>query len=184
METAGFVLTGGMSSRMGQDKALLPYGEGTLVEHVAGVVRAAAGRVTLIGAPERYYALGLSAVADSFAPCGPLGGIVTALRVTEADWNLVVACDMPAVTVEFLSGLLGEAEGDCVAPVSEDGRMQPLCAVYHRRALERLEESMRNGIYKITAALEGLRVVERSAANRYFANINTPAEWQGHHIER
>ena len=53
MSVAAFVLTGGHSTRMGRDKALLPYGDGTLVERVAQVAQRAAGVVHLVGAPER-----------------------------------------------------------------------------------------------------------------------------------
>src|SRR5882672_6033560 len=99
--TAGFVLTGGRSSRMGRDKALLPVaGSGpagglSLVERTAELVRGAAGSVILIGMPERYAHLGLPVVADIVEDCGPMGGLLTALHVTHADSNLIVACDMP-----------------------------------------------------------------------------------------
>src|SRR5260370_42365165 len=55
---AGYILVGGKSSRMGQDKAFLPFGNTTLVQHVAETVRAAAGSVTLIGDPANYSDLG------------------------------------------------------------------------------------------------------------------------------
>ena len=106
METsAGFVLTGGRSSRMGRDKALLPIEGSVLVERTAEQVRIAAGSVTLIGAPERYAHLGLPVVPDLIEDCGPIGGLYTALKIGRADWNLLVACDMPALTAEFLREL-------------------------------------------------------------------------------
>ncbi|MCX6624076.1 MAG: molybdenum cofactor guanylyltransferase [Acidobacteria bacterium] len=178
-------MTGGASSRMGRDKSLLPFRGRTLVEHVAGVVAEAAGSATLIGAPERYYALGLPVIADTLEPSGPLGGIVTALRVSEADWNLVVACDMPALSVPMLASLLAaarEAGADCLLPVEADGRAQPLCAVYHRRAAAALEEALRGGVRKVTGALAGLRVAEWRALNAgVFENVNTPSDWEARH---
>ncbi len=106
MKRAGFVLAGGSSSRMGRDKALLRYGSATLIQHVAERVATAVGSATLVGSPARYARLGYPVVPDNFLDGGPLAGIQAALAASAADWNLVVACDMPGVTVEFLEGLL------------------------------------------------------------------------------
>ena len=110
MQASGFVLAGGASKRMGQDKALLPYHGTTLVEHVAKTVSEAAGTVALIGDPARLGHLGLAVFPDELPGCGPASGIYTALRVTETDWNLVLACDMPAVSADILRQLLRRAE--------------------------------------------------------------------------
>ena len=111
MQAAGFVLAGGGSTRMGRDKALLPYRGTTLIEHVARAVMAAAGCVTVRGDPDRYRRLGYPVVTDQVPGCGPLSGICTALSVTSADWNLIAACDMPAISEATLRAMLGRAAG-------------------------------------------------------------------------
>jgi molybdopterin-guanine dinucleotide biosynthesis protein A len=184
MSRAGFVLVGGQSSRMGRDKAVLPHRDATLVERVAREVLAAAGSVTLVGPAERYQALGYSVISDRLAGCGPLAGIEAALRATRADWNLVVACDMPAVTAAFLNSLWEAAEhsgADCLLPVSGPGRPEPLCAVYHRRCLPRIAKALDEGTRKITDALAGLHVVFWPAGNAAcFDNVNTPEDWEAY----
>ena len=99
---------------------------------VAAAVARAAGNVTLVGHAE------LPAIPDRYPGEGPLGGILTALHHTSADWNLIVACDMPEVSAAFLAELLARAmrsRADVLLPCGPDGLPQPLCAVYHRRAL-------------------------------------------------
>ena len=178
--SAGFVLCGGRSSRMGRDKGLLPVDGKTLVERTAERVLAAAGSVTLIGAPERYRHLGLPVVPDLMADCGPIGGLYTALKMTRSEWTLLVACDMPGVTAEFLGELLAAAIGrrsTCLVPETESGR-HPLCAVYHRRGLGAVEFSIQHKRFKmhdLVQLLEAASWPVRDAA--VLENMNTPLEW-------
>src|ERR1035438_9838611 len=88
---------------MGRDKARLPFRGGDLVSAVIAAVASAAGNVTLVGHPE------LPSIPDRYPGGGPLGGILTALNHTAADWNLIVACDMPEVSAAFLRELLARA---------------------------------------------------------------------------
>jgi len=180
---AGFVLTGGNSSRMGRDKAALPLGGTTLLEHVVAAVRNAGQTfpldVTLIGAPGRYGHLGVPAVEDHYERCGPLGGVCTALEITGADLNLVVACDMPGLTAAFCASLLAAAEAadaDCVVPETNDG-LHPLCAVYDRRVLPIARERISRGAFKMQEFVESLRVVKFPVAATFVENVNTPQEW-------
>ena len=160
---------------MGRDKARLPFRGSDLVSVVAGAVAQATGNVSLIGHPE------LPAIPDRYPGEGPLGGILTALHHTSSDWNLIVACDMPEVCPGFLVALLARAErsqADVLLPHGPDRLPQPLCAVYHRRALPALEEHFSRGVRKVTAALEGL-AVERLfvVESSIFQNVNTPEDW-------
>jgi molybdopterin-guanine dinucleotide biosynthesis protein A len=184
MKRAGFVLVGGKSSRMGGDKALLPYQGRTLVEHIAQAVRDAAGSATLIGPPERYRALGFPVVADIIEDRGPLGGILTALTVSPAEWNLVVACGMPALNAPFLLSLFSAAEesgGHCLIPCSTAGRPEPLCAVYHRGCLAGVREAIDAGRLTVRDALAGLNAVYHPVPGTAWSeNLNTPKDWAIH----
>lgn len=181
MQRAGFVLTGGKSSRMGSDKAMLPYRGTPLAAHVAGQVAGCTERVWLIGSAERYGRLGYPVVDDLEPGCGPLGGIITALAASEAQWNMIIACDMPGITTEFAASLFAEAEtgdADIIMPQGPSGRPDPLCAVYHRRCLQILQDAFRAGTRKVTAATSGLRVrmIQVESADALH-NVNTPADW-------
>jgi len=180
MKRAGFVLAGGASSRMGCNKALLPYGGATLIEHVAAQVAAAAGSVFLVGPPEEYAHLPYLVVPDFFRRCGPLAGLHAGLVASPAEWNLVVACDMPAVTADFLGSLLEAAdsvEADALVPVWPCGWLEPLCAVYRRELAVPLGEALQRGVRQLVQALAGLRLARWPITEPgYFANLNTPKE--------
>lgn len=172
---------------MGRDKALLPFHGRPLAAAIATVVENAAGSAVLIGNPDLAAVTGFPALPDRFPGQGPLGGIITALRCTTADWNLVIACDMPGLTAAFLSVLFEAAEAcdcDVLLPVSPGGLPEPLCAVWHRRALGPLEAAFAAGVRKITAALSGLRTVRyRVTEITPFQNVNTPEDWSGYAAE-
>jgi len=181
---AGYVLTGGRSSRMGREKALLPLSGGTLGEKVARAVQGAAGSAVLVGNPDLAGTIGFPGIPDLYPGEGPLGGILTALRHTSADWNLITACDMPELTHEFLSTLLAEAARTGAAvlmPCPQGGLPEPLCAVYHHSARGPAEAAFSNGIRKITSAFDGLNVVHLAVPEvKWFQNVNTPGDWAGY----
>ncbi len=184
MTRSGFVLVGGASRRMGRDKALLPLHGMSMVEVIASKVRAAAGTVTLIGPVEKYEHLGFPIVPDAIENCGPIGGLYTALRQTSADWNILVACDMPDLTEAFLKQLLAAAEAsdtDCLVP-EIDGKIHPLCALYHRRLAAVAEAAINRKLFKMQDFISTLRTFRWSVPDLFLKdgplhNVNTPLEW-------
>lgn len=188
MQTEGFILAGGASSRMGEDKSRLSLGGRTFVEAAAGALRAVATRVSVVSSRAGAESHGLPVVEDLRAGLGALGGLHAALTSCRAEWAAVVACDLPFVTGELLARLLSEctAETDAVVPVQEDGRVQPLCALYRARVcLEQIDELIRAGelrprvlLSRVRArlvAFEELRDLEGST--RFFVNVNTPEDY-------
>ena len=181
---AGYVLTGGKSSRMGRDKAMLPWQGTRLALHIGREVEQAVGNVTLvgvIGAKE----LWPQAIPDAIAEIGPLGGLITALRHTTADWNLIVACDLPHVDRELIRKIRAAAgvDADCVACRTEsrtEKGWEPLCAAYHRSVLPIAEEFAASGRYKMQEFLAALRATAVAADPFVLHNVNTPEIGRAH----
>lgn len=179
----GFILTGGKSSRMGADKALLEFQGQTLLARAIEALRGASLDFAIVGDPTKYAGHG-DVVQDVFVGCGPLAGIHAALQHSPAELNFLLAVDMPFVTSALIEFLLDVA-GNCgaVVTVPQTGRgFQPLCAVYRRDFAALAEEALRAGKYKIDAlfAATSLRIIEgcELAAAGFdegnFFNVNTP----------
>jgi molybdopterin-guanine dinucleotide biosynthesis protein A len=164
---------------MGTDKALLELDGTPLIARATAAALEVCGGVSLVGDPAKYGGLGFAVVPDEIQNAGPLAGIEAALRVTAVDWNLILACDMPALDPAILETLFAGIwpDGDCALPANRDGKLEPLCAVYHRRCHDQIRAALRAGVRKITEALTGLAIryvpVARDDA---FTNLNTPED--------
>jgi molybdopterin-guanine dinucleotide biosynthesis protein A len=157
---AAYILAGGASSRMGRDKALIGFGGMPLVLHIAALAEPFTGLPTIVGPPERYAKLNLRVVADDAPGLGPLGGIATALRDTRAEWNLILGCDLPFLTSEWLKYLIDRAlrsAADAVLPHGAAGA-EPLCAMYQKRCEMRIVDAITRGVRRVTDGLVELDV--------------------------
>ena len=132
----GAVLTGGASTRMGRDKALVELDGRPLAGSVAAALRqAGAARVVAVGGePSRLRDLGIEVVPDDHPGTGPLGGVLTAMRTARTTSVVVLACDLtcprPDAVVRVLGALVA-APGAAVAWPVHDGRDQVLHAAWH-----------------------------------------------------
>jgi molybdopterin-guanine dinucleotide biosynthesis protein A len=180
MQRAGFILTGGRSSRMRTDKALLPWRGRTVVEYMAAAVKSVAGSCTLVGAPEKYSFVDIPCVADLRPGLGPLSGLEAALSTTAADWNLILACDFPEITSQLLASLFDHAlsaGNDVTLTVGTDGKPQPLCAVYHRGCLASVRDALDRHELRLLDVVSHLNPAFFSASSPLY-NVNTPEEWR------
>jgi molybdenum cofactor guanylyltransferase len=184
---SAFILAGGRSSRMGSDKALLPFGDGNLLQLAVGKARRVSPTPMIVGSRGRYSCYG-DVIEDRFPGCGPLGGIHAALCVTQTEMNLILSVDMPLMTSDFLIWLAQRAaSGGELAFVPEaQGRLQPLCAIYRRASQCVIEQALTMGDFKIDAIFQLIptRYVKEAdllAAGfspDIFGNVNTPADYE------
>jgi molybdenum cofactor guanylyltransferase len=187
-KVGGFILAGGKSSRMGCDKALLEIAGVSLIARATRLLQSVTSDTKIIASPSLYRSLGAPIVADDWPGCGPLGGIATVLRVSKTPWNLIVACDLPYLTKAWLDLLVERAlksKADAVVPMNERGA-EPLCAMYHKNAENRIRAAVEGGVRKITDSFANLRVeyLEPSEWKAFasegllFKNINSPADYE------
>jgi molybdenum cofactor guanylyltransferase len=188
----GFVLTGGKSSRMGTDKAMLrlPDGE-TLVEHALALVASVVSEVRLLGSREKYASLAWAGeiVEDIYLDRGPLAGIHAALNSSDTELNLMLAVDMPSMTPACLDYLLYRAKNSSALVVvpEVDGLQQPLAAVYRKDFFGIAEQALAEGRNKVNRAFvpESTLVVSQSELEAagfsasLFQNVNTIDDWSG-----
>lgn len=173
----GIVLAGGRSSRMGRDKAELPWGRGTLLDRMVESLRDAGAReVVVSGRPG-----GQGGVADAWPARGPVGGIASVLpRVADGDF-VVVPVDLPLLQPAHLLALL-DALGTVRATHFEDHPL-PFALRLDARVRVAVETVMREhpggpSVMQMHAALGTTRVPHDFAGNP-LRPCNTPADWAG-----
>lgn len=178
--SAAYVLTGGRSTRMGRDKALLPWPDPDsppLAQWVAGIAREAAGTATLVGDPDRYGHLGIPVIPDLHPGLGPLSGVEAALAHTDADWNLILACDLPNLTANFLIDLLGRKAVTVATAVGKPA----ICAVLSRNCAKDVRGAIARGELAWRQFVETIGAVRVPAhPSKMLANMNSPKDLATH----
>ncbi len=191
----GFVLVGGKSSRMGENKARLKLGGQTFAERAVGALEPlTANRIYLLNGA-RTGSFGLpqySTVADIYQNRGALGGLHAAFARAENEWAAILAGDFPFVTANLFLRLAAiadsvSAETSAIVPIQSDGRMQPLCALYRTApcliaAADLLQNQAAPPARYLpenvpTRFVEFAELADLPHAGFFFDNINTPAEY-------
>lgn len=184
-DLTAFILAGGKSTRMGEDKAFLSWQGRTLLEQSLRLARALSPEVLIVGSAAKFGTYG-AVVEDVFRDRGPLGGIHAALQASATDLNLVMAVDLPLMEARFLKYLVMQARASnaLITAAQVTGGWQPLCAVYRRAFVDLAERALRSGKNKIdalftpanTRIIEEAELEKRRFSARMFQNVNTPED--------
>ncbi len=161
MDTTGIVLAGGMSSRFGVNKALIPWRGSRLIESALDLLAELfPATLVLVKKPDEFRFLdrpGVRVRKDLVPENHPLGGIFSGLTYTVTDYAFVCACDMPYIMPELIEALYRARGGfDVTVPVW-NGRPQPLCGIYSKRCTERIESMMHRENYKVFELYDEVR---------------------------
>ena len=183
MMLTGFVVAGGQSTRMGRDKSLLPYGDSTLLGEAIAKVRTLTPEVHILCGPRaRYEDYGLPIVEDAICGAGPVGGLYSALICASSrgrERMLWLAVDVPLAPPELLERLVAELDTSEAAMARTERGIEPLCAAFRTEpTLHAVRRSVLRGQLKLTAALEDMTVGTAEADPAWFANINSPADFE------
>ena len=199
-EVVGFVLAGGKSSRMGQDKALLSLAGQTLAGRALSILTAAGLPASLAGASPTLATLA-PVIQDNQLSQGPLAGICAALESTQARWAVFLSVDLPFLLPSLINYFVRHAQlsGSLVTLPAINGFPQTFPVVLAREALPSLAADLavgRRGCYSAfrsaaSAAGQPVTVLpvemlvqagqlnhpEETPAYRWFLNLNTPADF-------
>ena len=196
---AAYVMAGGGSTRFGQDKARATLAGKPLLTRMCDLLASVTATVQIVAPLGRYEFATAPVIADRWPGEGPLGGIITALLHSEvgtrnavpaarANWNLIVSCDMPFLTPEFLTYLRDFAQAShakAIVPQSQHGR-EPLCACWRTSTVAEVQAAFAGGMRRVNDALKLLNaeVLDEShwkrfdSAGRLFWNMNTPEDYR------
>ncbi len=173
---AGIVLAGGLSSRMGRDKALLPWQGQPLLAHMHALLKAAGADPIRVSGDYPAYA----GVPDSLPRCGPLGGLYSTIATLGDGPAWVVPVDMPLLDATLLHQLRDAPPGPCVRfhdlplpmRLNIDGQCRSLlAAMLHDPAGPRALRALQRRLGVIELPLDPALVAR-------LRNCNTPAEWE------
>ena len=162
------ILAGGLSKRMGRDKARLRLGSRTLVGHIRCTVRVMGYSVRVIR-------------QDRVPRCGPLGGVYTALATTECDAVLFLACDMPFVGTEALRCVLDKHTPQGNAVFTSYGNQVGFPFVLPRRAIEKVAIQLERREFSLQDLARSVRakiIKVPQKLSSQLRNVNTRSDWK------
>ncbi len=159
----GWILAGGQSRRMGQDKARVRLAGRPLLAHMLDKLRALGLQSRIAGGVPGEDRARLEPTQDpssewfpdSRAGCGPMAGLATALAQSASPLILVLGIDLPLVSTALLAALLARARasGALATIPRASGRPQPLCAVYRRELCEAVSRLLADDVLKMMHAV-------------------------------
>ncbi|NVN89378.1 MAG: molybdenum cofactor guanylyltransferase [Desulfuromonadales bacterium] len=183
----GVILAGGVSRRMGKNKALLKLNGIPLVEKVYLALGALFDDIVLVtNTPDEYSFLPCRTTPDIYPGAGSIAGLHAGMAASNTERIFVAACDMPFLNADLVRMLCNyDTEAEAVVPLNGEGFFEPLHAVYAVTALDTARDIIENGDKSILILLNRIRTILISyqevrsiaGAEESFRNINTPEEF-------
>lgn len=182
------VLAGGQGRRLGRDKAFLPLNGRPLIAWTVDKLSDLSDDVIVVtNRPASYRQLDLPVrlVHDEQPGVGALMGLYSGLKAASHRYAVVVACDMPFLSVPLLRHMVTLVSGYDVVIPRLGSWQEPLHSIYGDLCLPAIERQLDLGRRKIISFFPEVRVryvgdaeIEQfDPEHRSFLNINTPDDW-------
>lgn len=172
-----YLLSGGKSSRMGDDKGLKSLSGKPMISYLVDTLQQLDIKPVIIAHHPNYKSFGLTVIPDKIKDKGPLGGIYTALSHAREN-VLIISADTPFVDSQTIEYLIRHHIADRINVLDYNGKTQPLCGLYPFRLLSEVECNL------IANKLKMMDFLAENDANSIaipfesngFRNINTPED--------
>jgi len=191
MKSAGIILCGGQSKRMGAAKATLPFGDEQLLQRVTRIVGSVVSPIVVVASPDQSLpALPTEVLVahDRHQGQGPLEALAVGLSALPEASNIafVTGCDIPLLRPAFIERMLALVDGYDAAIPEESNRFHPLCAAYRKAVLPRIETLLADGHRRMGFLIDSLSVRTVSpdewkdvdSRSLSLRNVNNPADYR------
>lgn len=175
------IIAGGKSIRMGEDKSKLIYKGKTFTDNIIEASQDFMEIIVISNNKDITNNKKVKIIEDIYIGYGPMGGIYTALTNSKYEKVLCIACDMPLIKRETLN-LIGKfkEEYEVLAPKIED-KIEPLCSVYSKRSLSKIEGLIKENKVKLMDFIKesDYKFISENLEVSDFFNINTKKDYRG-----
>ncbi len=181
----GIILAGGISSRMGTDKALIEINGKSMIENACILLKDFCDEIILSTSVSVIYSLvNVTSIPDEKPGLGPIGGIYTCLQHSNTDKNLIIAVDIPFINRGIIKYLIENMDDtDIILPMNECLKPEPLCAIYSKSVLPALEKMIKDNDLAVHNLINHVKVKtiqinkeKEFYDEKLFYNLNTPAD--------
>ena len=178
---SAILLAGGKSSRMGRDKAALPFRGMTLLEWQLQRLWSLGGGDIMLSGLRREMA-GIRVVADEFPGRGPLSGLHACMKAAARPSCLVLSVDVPLAPLPALAELVRvhRATGGKVTLLRHGDKWEPLMGVYQSELFRDAERILQEKNTAVRRLLDetGFQVMDWPHDEGLFLNCNTPEDYE------
>jgi len=175
-----YILCGGKSTRMQEEKGLVLFKEKAFVEHIIDAVKPVTNQIFLVTDNNLYQQFGYPLVNDAYKDKGPVGGIYSALKHSNTSFNVILSCDIPNITTSILNTyLLKEFNQNEVIFLKDEESEYPLIGIYSKNLISKFEEAIITNKLRLLDLIKYLdyKKVEIGCDDKIFVkNINTKEE--------
>ena len=193
------VLCGGHSRRMGQDKGSMIIHKKPMIKHVLCTLNYIMDEVIIVlndqTRIDRYsefitphdYSYNITITQDKFKNRGPISGIMEGLENISGTYSLVLPCDSPYISKDYLKNIFNEITDSYQAIVpchditDKLKTSEPLHSIYNKSIIPIIERQIENDILHIKGLIEKIDtkfvlIDNKKIEKKEFRNLNCPED--------
>jgi molybdenum cofactor guanylyltransferase len=190
-KTAGIVLCGGQSRRMGQAKAWLPFGDELMLPRMVRILGTVVQPLIVVAAPQQELPplpSSVSIVRDTQPGRGPLEGLAAGLAAlgSTSDAAFLSSCDTPFLQAAFVSRMIELLGKHMICVPRASGLFHPLAAVYRVDVCDAVQRLLAAGRLRPvflfdevpTRIVEAQELAAVDPTLQSLRNLNTPEDYE------
>ena len=193
------ILCGGKSSRMGQDKGSMIIQDKPMIKHILSTLNHQINEAIIVlneqSRIDKYrefinpqdYTYTITFAEDKIKNKGPMPGIMTGLSYINSDYALILPCDSPYVSRNYINTIFSEIDNEYQAIVPYHDAQnklktsEPLHSVYNKNTIPVIEELVNQDVLHIKGLISKLDtkfvlIDNKKIEKKEFRNLNRPSD--------